>query len=315
MVNHRLLRKIPLQLFLDKQYSEEVLTSDPHNQLQALTEWFNLESNWVVSSLLGAGSSLECTSLISVFLQTAERCLQLNNFSSAMAIFSSLSMAPIQRLSSAWSQVPPKYSKLMAEFDRIFSFKMNYGTYRDMLRNAEGPRIPLFIVIFRDLTHFEEAHKDKYLGETVPAGGHKRVNFARLNSLAPHLLQIRNYQLEEYEFEEKPSFQLEARLHSLQPISTDKDELFRLADEREQRDTSEIANKRKKKRESLGSRLGASSDSGLVPLSSNSIHHPMSENLAKVVVNYQATRRRSSSIGHDRDDSSATATPESQPDQ
>jgi len=289
MINQRLLQQIPLTLFLDKRYTEEYAKKHPDNKLQQLTNWFNLESNWVVSSLLSSSSVVECSNLLTLFIQIAQKCIALQNFSSGMAIYSSLNMGAVQRLCSAWTQVPPKYTKMMSEFDRIFSFKMNYGVYREMLKNAEGPTLPLMIIIFRDLTHFEEVNKEKFLEE----GKEPRiVNFARLSNLAPSLLDIRNFQLNEYEFGEKPSYLLENFLRQIPPLSSEKEELLRIADEKEKRDSAELAGKRKKKRESTRSH-----SEYLAPqLDTPSRMRPMSENLAQSVTNYQASRRRSNSI-------------------
>lgn len=291
MINHRLLQEIPLTLFLDKRYTEEYAKKHPDNKLQQLTDWFNLESNWVVTSLLSSSSVVECSNLITLFIQVAQKCIGLQNFSSGMAIYSSLNTGAVQRLCSAWTQVPPKYTKMMSEFDRIFSFKMNYGVYREMLKNAEGPALPLMIIVFRDLTHFEEVNKDKFLDSGEEP--FQIVNFARLSNLAPSLLEIRNYQLHEYEFGEKPAYLLEKCLRNIAPLAKEKDDLLRLADEKEKRDATELAGKRKKKRESTRSH-----SEYLAPQLdiANPRMRPMSENLAQSVTSYQASRRRSNSI-------------------
>lgn len=242
MINHRLLRNIPLTELLNGQYNKLVENNNP-SALNRFSDWFNRESNWVKTSIITTESVHECSDLIQTFISIISKCISIHNFSSAMSIYSALNTGAIQRLSSSWSLVPPKYAKLMNEFDRILSFKMNYASYREKLRNTQPPCIPIFSLLARDLTHMEEgAEKFIYDCEFT------KINFERLTGIAQQLIQFRNYQFVEFDGDEKYSLALQTQIYEMKVFETDT--LYAMADEFENRHSFEISSK-KKKRHSL----------------------------------------------------------------
>jgi len=239
LIGHRLLRRIPLTNLIDGQYTRATDESNP-SPLNEFSKWFNIESNWAASSIILASSAPECSSLIQMFISVIANCIKFHNFSSAMAIYSGLNFGAVQRLTTAWSLVAPKSVKKMAEFDKLFSFKMNFGAYREILRNTQLPCIPLFTVIGRDLTHLEEASPKFIKEEDVT-----KVNFERLSEVAVHLIFFRNCQLIRFDFEEKPSFALEKQLRDIKLLQ--KETLYQISDETEAKHAEEQAIKKKKK--------------------------------------------------------------------
>ena len=239
-INQRLLRRIPLTELVDGKYNVQQSNSGEPTALRRFADWFNIECNWTATSVALSGSVLECSYLIQTFIQIIDKCLGFHNFSSAMAIYSALNMGAIQRLSTAWSSVSPKYAKMMTEFDRIFSFKMNFATYRELLRNTEPPCVPIFTVITRDLTHIEEGAPKEIEDEGV-----SKINFERLSILATHLIFIRNCQLNAYDNDEKSAYMLEKQIRDIKQY--EKQELYSLCEEKETSHAAEHSGKRKKK--------------------------------------------------------------------
>jgi len=241
IINSRLLKKIPLPDLLDGKYNKQPSFGEV-TAINTFATWFNIECNWAATAILNTNGFQETIYVITLFVSVIAKCLALKNFSSAMSIYSALNLGAVQRLTTAWANISPKTARQLLEFDQIFSFKNNFGEYREILKSVNGPCIPIFSVLARDLTHIEENRK------VLPDD---KINFQRLHSLAQHFIMFRNYQLYGYDFERdfegsaRHSYYLEQQLRAILPYT--KDELYRLADEKEARDIEDQNSKRKKK--------------------------------------------------------------------
>lgn len=292
-----MLRRIPLTDLLNGKYNELVQDHNNPSALNKFSEWFNTECNWAITSIIHADSVHECSDLIQTFITIISKCISLNNLSSAMSLYSALNSGAIQRLSTAWSYVPPKLSKLMSEFDRIFAFRMNFSAYRDLLKNIQPPCIPIFSILARDLTHMEQG-SDKYIkSESSSNSNSKIINFERLSGIGYQLIKFRNYQLVPYDFDVRSSHILEKQIRDIRKL--EKDLLYAMADDKESKHALDHANKRKKKTSLRDVResLEALRDKKLTPTNSGNYSSTIlgttdnSQNLSLSVSNDTLSRR------------------------
>ena len=202
--NHRLFRDIQLHEFLDGAHLKPSVVDNQPSSITVFSNWFNAESNWVANSILSGKTYQERATIIGIFVSIMSKCILFHNYSSAMAIFSGLNMGAIQRLLFSWTSVTPKIAKLMADAERLFSFKMNFGNYREALKNTSPPCIPVITIISRDITHIEERNSKIVNPETVTKFLQK-LNWVRFSGISEHLLFLHELQNYRYDFDVEES--------------------------------------------------------------------------------------------------------------
>lgn len=176
------------------------------NGIATFSDWFNLESNWVVHSILQAQMLADRVQKLNFFIAVMSKCVSMQNFSSAMSIYSALSRHAIQRLSWTWCEISQKAHKRWHDTEKLFCFQANFGVYRDVLKHCSTKCIPVLTVLTRDLTHIEERFQ-KYAPAVDECA--QRVNFQRFSALADHLLKFREYQAAKFDYDTSIRIQLE----------------------------------------------------------------------------------------------------------
>ena len=74
----------------------------------------------------------------------AQKCRQLNNFSTLTSIISALGTAPIHRLNRTWSAVNQRSMATLESMRKLMGSTKNFAEYRDTLHRANPPCIPFF---------------------------------------------------------------------------------------------------------------------------------------------------------------------------
>jgi len=119
--------------------------------------------------------------MLSLFIQVANICQELQNFQTAMQIYSALNMAAVQRLKDEWKALPQKIKQMYTELQSVFASEGNFKAYRNIMyitpsfyftfspvlfsRSVTAPAIPLLTVILSDLTMIEENQNKLHVNE------------------------------------------------------------------------------------------------------------------------------------------------------
>uniref|UniRef100_A0A6B2LFK3 Ras-GEF domain-containing protein n=1 Tax=Arcella intermedia TaxID=1963864 RepID=A0A6B2LFK3_9EUKA len=164
---------------------------------------FNKMTSWVSTEILRKKSSR--TQVIKKFIQIAQICLEMCNFSSLMVILSGLELTVITRLRRTWEEVKVKKCfKILEKIKNEFSLSSNYKNYRLLYQKCienKKPFIPLLAVHLQDIVFIHEGNQDYTNKET------ETFNFEKITMFADSVHQLTLIQKRSYGLKvESPEF-------------------------------------------------------------------------------------------------------------
>lgn len=134
----------------------------------------NQLTNFVAYMILRKADPKKRVQTIRYFVQVADKCRQLNNFSSMTAIISALYSSPIHRLKKTWAYVSKETLAQLHSMNKLMNSSRNFNEYRDMLKFiGSEPCVPFFGVYLSDLTFVYHGNPDFLLNRN------RMVNFAK----------------------------------------------------------------------------------------------------------------------------------------
>lgn len=144
----------------NKAWTRETKHKDAPN-VMALIELFDSTAEWVSSEILHPQlQAVERAKIITLFIDTADNCQQMNNFNTMFEIATGLSAPCIRQLSTTWGLVGANALEKYQCLQQICSPEDNYRNYRQAYALAEGqPRLACWFILVKDLFTFEEAMK------------------------------------------------------------------------------------------------------------------------------------------------------------
>jgi len=202
IVESKLYGKIKPTECLNKTWQKKVGEHDPEPapNVKALILHSNQLTNWVAEMILTQLDVKKRVVVIKHFVLVAEKCRQLNNYSTLTSIISALGTAPIHRLKRTWDQVPQRTLGNLESMRRLMGSTKNFGEYRESLHLANPPCIPFFGVYLTDLTFIEDG---------IPSIIKKSalINFAKRAKTAEVIRDIQQYQNVPYPLQPVPELQ------------------------------------------------------------------------------------------------------------
>jgi son of sevenless-like protein len=202
IVESRLYGKIKPTECLNKTWQKKFGDNepDPAPNVKALILHSNQLTNWVAEMILTQLDVKKRVVVIKHFVLVADKCRQLNNFSTLTSIISALGTAPIHRLKRTWDMVPAKTTAVLESMRRLMGSTKNFGEYRESLHLANPPCIPFFGVYLTDLTFIEDG---------IPSIIKKSalINFAKRAKTAEVIRDIQQYQNVPYPLTPVPELQ------------------------------------------------------------------------------------------------------------
>ena len=145
------LTKVATQLFCSIQIGEILHKNwnDPKKSVnyQKFVDNFNQVQAWTTTSILTLKSFSERIGTIEKFIKTAYKCVKLNNFHSAFAIYAGICSPNINRLKKHWKKISPNVVTLFQSLENLFSPIKNHKNYQDTVSQIKEPIVP-YIGIF-----------------------------------------------------------------------------------------------------------------------------------------------------------------------
>lgn len=146
IIESRLYSKIRATECLNKTWQKKVGPDEPEpaSNVKALILHSNQLTNWVAEMILTQGDVKKRVVVIKHFINVADKCRALNNYSTLTSIISALGTAPIHRLGRTWGHVSGRTSAILEQMRRLMASTKNFGEYRETLHLANPPCIPFF---------------------------------------------------------------------------------------------------------------------------------------------------------------------------
>ncbi|KAI4628443.1 hypothetical protein J4E83_002993 [Alternaria metachromatica] len=202
IIESRLYGKIRPTECLNKTWQKKLAPGepDPAANVKALILHSNQLTNWVAQMILTQQDVKRRVIVIKHFVNVADKCRQLNNFSTLTSIISALGTAPIHRLNRTWSAVNQRSMATLESMRKLMGSTKNFAEYRDTLHRANPPCIPFFGVYLTDLTFIEDGIPSLIKRTNL-------INFAKRAKTAEVIRDIQQYQNVPYPLQPVPELQ------------------------------------------------------------------------------------------------------------
>ncbi|TGZ85670.1 ras GEF [Ascodesmis nigricans] len=180
---------------------------DPAENVRAIINQSNQLTSWVAEVILGQVEVRKRVLVIKHFVNIAEKCRQLNNFSTLTSILAALQASAIHRLKRTWEGVPQRTQQQLAALNTLMGASMNFADYRENLHLVNPPCVPFLGVYLKDLTFVADGNDDFLKDSNL-------INFGKRVRTANIIQEIQQYQAVPYALTPVPELQ-EFILHSM----------------------------------------------------------------------------------------------------
>ncbi|ORX51204.1 ras GEF [Hesseltinella vesiculosa] len=188
---------------LNKAWSRDIVKGGAPvaiNVIQSI-DYCNRLTSWVTDSILSPEEAKKRVVLIKYWAQVAEKCRNMNNYNTCMAIISAFDNSAIGRLRKTWELVGGRTSQVLAQIRKLMGANRNFTEYREMIHSVNPPCIPFLGIYLQDLTFIEDGNHD-FLRQSD-----NLINFAKRQKCAEVIQEIKQFQSPPYTFHEVPQLQ------------------------------------------------------------------------------------------------------------
>lgn len=139
------------------------------------------------------------------WVKIANKCLELNNYDSLMAIICSLNLSMISRLKRTWDVVSQKTKIALEHLRGIVDVSRNYAVLRQRLQNHVPPCLPFVGTYLTDLTFVDHGNQSLRTLSTAE-GDMPVINFDKHMKTAKIISELQRFQIP-YRLTEVPELQ------------------------------------------------------------------------------------------------------------
>ncbi|KAG9019883.1 hypothetical protein FRB90_000013 [Tulasnella sp. 427] len=175
--------------------------SSEDDNIRKIINMSNKIASWVAEQVLSKDDARRRAAYIKQFIMIAERCREMNNFSSMAALLAGLNSPPIRRLKRTWEQLNARFTSQLDDVEKTLDSGRNFMGYRQLLATVAPPCIPFLGVYLTTLTFIQDGNKDMLNKET------NIINFGKRQKAAEVIREIKTYQSRPYNLTELPNVQ------------------------------------------------------------------------------------------------------------
>ncbi len=164
-------------------------------------------ANLVADSILQLEDPKKRAAVIKQWVKIANKCLELANYDSLIAIICSLNTSTILRLERTWGSVSSKTKALLEQLKAVVDVSRNYAVLRQRLQNHVPPCLPFVGTYLTDLTFVDVGNQTtrQLCGEGIE-GSKAVINFDKHMKTAKIISDLQRFQIP-YRFVEIPELQ------------------------------------------------------------------------------------------------------------
>ncbi|KAI8071443.1 ras guanine nucleotide exchange factor domain-containing protein [Gongronella butleri] len=170
------------------------------NVIQSI-DYCNRLTSWVTDTILSPEEAKKRVVIIKYWAQVAEKCRNMNNYNTCMAIISAFDNSAIGRLKKTWELLGGRTSQVLSQIRKLMGANRNFTEYREMIHSVNPPCIPFLGIYLQDLTFIEDGNPD-YLRKSD-----NLINFAKRQKCAEVIQEIKQFQSPPYTFHVVPQLQ------------------------------------------------------------------------------------------------------------
>ncbi|KAL4249703.1 hypothetical protein ABKN59_006142 [Abortiporus biennis] len=166
----------------------------PSDNISASIKLTNQIQYWIIECILSRSDNKKRAAIVKHVIHVADRCRQLNNFSSMMAVTGALNNTAIRRLKRTWDLISGKYISILSLCESIVTPDRNFSNYWQALKTATPPCLPFVGQYLSVLQFINDGANDK------AKESERMINFQKRQRAAEIILSIRRYQEQPYNF-------------------------------------------------------------------------------------------------------------------
>lgn len=151
----------------------------------------NQMAHWVADAVLSKEDPRRRAAVIKHFINVAERCRHLSNYSSMAALLAGLNCPPIRRLKRTWEQVNVRVTGVLDDLEATLDTAHNFQGYKAIISRRQPPCVPFLGVYLTVLTFIQDGARD-----TLNEGG--LINFQKRQKTADVIQEITKFQMLPY---------------------------------------------------------------------------------------------------------------------
>ncbi|MCJ1360178.1 MAG: hypothetical protein MMC33_010181 [Icmadophila ericetorum] len=165
-------------------------------------------ANLVADCILQMEDTAKRAKLIKHWVKIANRCYELSNYDSLMAIICSLTSATITRLKRTWEIVSTKTKTTLEELKKVVEVSKNYAVLRQTLQGQSPPCLPFVGIYLTDLTFIDLGNQPfrQLPGRAADDESSSVINFDKHMKTAKVISELQRFQIP-YRLTEVPELQ------------------------------------------------------------------------------------------------------------
>ncbi|ETW81850.1 hypothetical protein HETIRDRAFT_475375 [Heterobasidion irregulare TC 32-1] len=179
--------------------SREQKPGENNDNIATIIETTNKIAHWVADTVLSKEDSRKRAAIVKQFINVADRCRNLLNFSSMIAIVSGLNSPPIRRLKRTWEQINQRSMTMLGACEMTIDSNKNFSNYRSLLARITPPCVPFIGVYLTTLTFIQDGAPNNI---PVPnsSSSANLVNFRKRQMAAEVIEEIKKWQSKPFNF-------------------------------------------------------------------------------------------------------------------
>ena len=161
----------------------------------------------VAETILAQEDSKRRAAVIKQWIKIADRCLELNNYDSLMAIMCTMNTSTIVRLKKTWELVSAKTKQVLEHLRSVIDVSKNHAVLRARLRGHVPPCLPFLGTYLTDLTFVDVGNPSKRPLTLEDGTTTKQlINFDKHSKTARIISELQRFQIP-YRITEVPELQ------------------------------------------------------------------------------------------------------------
>ncbi|KAI9318088.1 ras guanine nucleotide exchange factor domain-containing protein [Dichotomocladium elegans] len=190
IMNFDLYRSIKPSECLHKGWSGADDGSQSSPNVRKTIDYNNRVTLWVCGSILSSRDAKKRSEIVKYWIQVSEKCNELNNFNTCMAILSAFDSSSIGRLRRTWDGIGQRHLSSLACLRSLFSPNRNFIEYRTHVHSVNPPCIPFLGIYLQDLTFIEDGNPN-----VINNQGHQvHINFSKLDKIGRVIRELQQFQ-------------------------------------------------------------------------------------------------------------------------
>lgn len=163
-------------------------------------------ANLVADSILQLEEPKKRAVVIKHWVKIANKCLELNNYDSLMAIICSLNSSTVLRLKKTWESVSQKTKNSFEALKQVVDISRNYTVLRQRLQGLIPPCLPFVGIYLTDLTFVDHGNPTTRQLTTEDEESMPVINYDKHMKTAKIISELQRFQIP-YRLTEVPELQ------------------------------------------------------------------------------------------------------------